>query len=243
MLVKAVQIISKAMFPIFRRITNGQQVGLVVAGTGFFINGDGMFVTTAHTFDVNLNSAFGYLGLLPENLQNPMLLIQEIARDNHRDIFVGKLKIENTDYLRFTDEPTEIGKTVCIAGYPLAQITLNAQGGFELGGVRRYFQPSFILDVISANVANAGVIRNHEGFLIRDFGLYGMSGGPVVDINGLVVAMQASVSDPRISTNGDRTITVQNAIAINSGRIKELLAANNIEFTVGEILNEPKNAV
>ena len=243
MMVKAVQRIRSAMFPIFRHITNGQQVGLGVAGTGYFINEHGVFVTAAHVFDDSTPQIqFVYFGLLPESLQNPFLVIQEIARDDQNDIFIGKVDLENIDFLRFSNQPTEIGRTVCIAGYPLAQITINAQGGFELGGVRRYFQPSFILDFASASVANAqGVIRTHAGFLIRDFGLYGMSGGPVVDINGLVVGMQASVSDPRESTNGVRTITVQNALAISGDRIRELLTNSGIAFTVGEEVGEIEN--
>jgi S1-C subfamily serine protease len=234
MMVKAVQQLKGAMFPIFRYVTTGNQVGLGVSGTGYFINDQGMFVTTAHVFDdATAHTQFAYHGLLPDKLQNPWLAIKEIARDDKNDLYIGKIEVKNSSFLQFSDQPIEIGRTVCIAGYPLALITLNAQGGFELGGVRRYFQPSFILDFTSASVPNAkGFIRTHAGFLIRDFGLYGMSGGPVVDINGLIVGMQASVSDPRESTNGVRTITVQNALAISGERIRELLKKHDIKFSV-----------
>lgn len=236
MMVKAVKKITKAMFPIFRQVRNGQQITLGVAGTGYFINDQGVFVTTAHIFDdTTPQTQFVYFGLLPENLHNPFLVIEEMARDDQHDIYIGKIELKNTEFLRFSNKPPEIGRTVCIAGYPLAQITLNAQGGFELGGVRRYFQPSFILDFTSATVANPkGVQRIHEGFLIRDFGLYGMSGGPVVDVDGLIVGMQGSVSDPRESSNGVRTITVQNALAIRGQRIKELLKIKGTAISVGE---------
>jgi hypothetical protein len=56
MMVKAIGKISKAMFPIFKQIIEGQQIAIGVAGTGFFINQEGVFVTTAHVFDENSSS-------------------------------------------------------------------------------------------------------------------------------------------------------------------------------------------
>jgi S1-C subfamily serine protease len=234
MMVEAVKEIKKGMFPIFRQIINGQQIQLASIGSGFFVNRNGIFITTAHLFEGTTNQTqFVYYGLLPDSLQNPPVLIQEIARDEANDIYIGRVNLPNAGFLKFTRSEPEVGKTVCIAGYPLPQITINAQGGFELGGVRRYFQPSFILDTMQANVVNAqGLVRTHNGFLIRDFGLYGMSGGPVVDVNGSVIGMQASVTDPRESTNGTRTITVQNAVAIANARILQFLEQNGIEFTI-----------
>lgn len=76
-----------------------------------------------------------------------------------------------------------------------------------------------------------GLIRNHQGFLIRDFRLFGMSGGPVVDVNGRVLGMQAAITSPRESTNGTRTITVENAVAISNDRIIQLLEDNEIDYT------------
>jgi hypothetical protein len=67
----------------------------------------------------------------------------------------------------------------------LATIATNSEGQLELGGVRRYFQPSFVLDSITADMDNgAGLIRKHDEFLVRDFGLFGMSGGPAFDAGG-----------------------------------------------------------
>ena len=231
---RAVREIKKGMFPIFSRTIHGSQITMSSLGSGFFVNSNGVFVTTAHLFDNStLQTEYLYCGLLPDNLQNPPLQIKEIVRDNTADIYVGKVALENINFLKFTDAIPEVGKTVCIAGYPLPNITINGQGGFDLGGVRRYFQPSFILDSASGNVKNEqGVIRTHKGFAIRDFGLFGMSGGPVVDINGHVLGMQASVTDPRESTNGTRTIIVQNAIAIANDRVIQLLQDNNIEVEI-----------
>ena len=124
-----------------------------------------------------------------------------------------------------------MGTSVCISGYPLAVMMPNSQGGLELGGVRRYFQPTFVLDTkITMKVPTTTGSVTHEGFWVRDFGLYGMSGGPVFGIDGRVIGMQASVTDPRTSTNGKSTITVQNAMVIRSKLISDLLKKNKIRF-------------
>ena len=222
------------MFPIFRRLTNGQQVGLGVTGTGYFINDGGYFVTTAHCFDGSTpQTDFVFYGHLPGILINPPEMITEVARDDQYDIFLGQVNVAGTDFLKFSPLTAEVGRTVCISGYPFSNITINQQGGFELGGIRPYFQPSFVLDSILASIANnQGLVRAHDGYLIRDFGLYGMSGGPVVDISGSVLGMQASVTDPRESTNGTRTISVQNAVAIKKERIIDFLSAHKIDYSI-----------
>jgi len=142
-----------------------------------------------------------------------------------------KVDFKNSDFVHLLKQIPDIGLSVCVSGYPLAVITANSQGGLELGGVRRYFQPSFVLDKCKVNCDNgAGKKRTHDGFLVRDFGLFGMSGGPIVDKKGVVVGMQGSVTQPRVSSNGQRAITVENAIAIRSNLIIDFLAKNKIDI-------------
>jgi S1-C subfamily serine protease len=59
-----------------------------------------------------------------------------------------------------------------------------------------------------------------------------MSGGPVVDVNGRVLGMQAAITPPRESTNGTRIISVENAVAISNDRIIQLLEDNEMDYTV-----------
>jgi S1-C subfamily serine protease len=67
------------------------------------------------------------------------------------------------------------------------------------------------------------------GFLARDVGLFGMSGGPVVDPDGYVVGVQAAVTDRRVSTNPDgREISVENALAIGSDVLADFLNAHGV---------------
>ena len=231
MFVQAIKKIEKTMFPIFfvEEVAPGQ-TKLGISGTGFFINSEGVFVSVAHIFDSTAgNKKYVFYGFLPDNVVNPYVEIQELCRDDEHDIFIGKVETKTPDFLEISDKMPEIGKTICIAGYPLAEITLNHTGGFELSGVRRYYQPSFVLDYTSVNIDNGkGVIRTHNGFLVRDFGLYGMSGGPVFDVNAKIYGIQGSVTRPRISTNGTDSISVQNAVAIKTDLILGLLEANKI---------------
>ncbi|OGJ61279.1 hypothetical protein A3D88_01195 [Candidatus Peribacteria bacterium RIFCSPHIGHO2_02_FULL_52_16] len=230
MFVNAIKIAKNAVFPIFRAEHQGARTQWAVTGAGFFISPDGHFASVAHIFDnAAPNTQFLYLGQVPDQVQNPSLPITEIVRDDSHDIYIGKVETKPSEYFSLSQDDPQIGRSVCIAGYPLAALTNNSAGGLEVGGVRRYIQPSFILDFAQSNSSNgSGVIREHRGFLVRDVGLFGMSGGPVFDVNGLVIGMQASVTPPRLSQGAGRTISVENALAIGSRYIFDLATANNI---------------
>ena len=186
MFVKSIKIAQSAMFPVFRWDQLAQnQVRVGVAGTGFFINSWGYFVSVAHIFDgANQNTKFQYAGKLPDNLQNPPLEITEVCQDDDADVYVGRVDLKTPTYFHLSKNIPNIGRSVCVSGYPLAQITTNQQGGLEFGGVRRYFQPTFILDKAVINSIGPNRTRKHDGFLVRDVGLFGMSGGPVFNRRG-----------------------------------------------------------
>jgi trypsin-like peptidase len=219
MFVRANKKVKSAIFPLFRVSPKApNQIDLTHLGAAFFIDDKGTFVTCAHLFDnAPAGSRFTYFGHLPENLQNPQIEIVELGRDDMADIVIGHLKMPNpTSYLELAREVPDPGKQVCIVGYPLAQIGMNAQGGVELGGVRRYPQPSFVIDGMQLAL-NDG--RHRRGFCVRDIGHSGMSGGPVVDENGSALGMQSAVAH-RKDKLGKHEIIVHNAMAIDAPQIR-----------------------
>ena len=104
MFVHAIKTVRKAVFPIFRVDQIAQnQARLGVVGTGFFISANGNFVSVAHIFDNNTDKTkFMYFGELPENLENPKTDIEEVARDDGNDIFIGRVKKKTPDFLRLS---------------------------------------------------------------------------------------------------------------------------------------------
>ncbi len=226
--------IKKAMFPIFRVDQIEQnQIRINVVGTGFFISSNGNFISVAHVFDNKIDKTkFYYFGKLPENIEQPHIEIEEMARDDDNDIFIGKIKKNTPDFVSLSKTIPDIGRTVCIGGYPLAQITKNSQGGIVLNGVRRYFQPSFVLDYTKSLSDNGqGKNRTHDGFLVRDIGLFGMSGGPVFNTGGMVLGIQGSVTSPRVSEGvGGRKIIVENAVVIKSSLVLDFLKEHRIRI-------------
>lgn len=227
MFVEAVKKAQKAMFPIFRiEKLNPQQFQIGVAGTGFFVDDNGHFITVAHVFDNTTDkSSFKYLGLLPDGLLQKQVDIEKIAVDDENDIFLGRVAIPKSDFLDLSDDEPKIGRSICLSGYPLASLVPGPNNSIDVSGVRRYFQPSFVLDLAMVKSNNGlGKIRNHSGFMLRDTGLFGMSGGPVFDVEGNVLGIQGSVTDPRVSANADKSIAVINSIAIGCKIARELVA-------------------
>lgn len=229
MFVKAVTKVKKSIFPIFRFVqVSSSQVNVKVQGTGFFIDSKGYFVSAAHLFrDPTPQTSFRYLGRLPEEVK-PRLLIREIAKDEEQDVFIGKIDIvEPVNFLYLAKAIPPIGRSVCVSGYPLANIEPNERGGLALGGVRRYFQPTFVLDEVEMESESG---ERRKVFLTRDFGLFGMSGGPVFDRGGRVFGIQSAVTEPRESRGaGGRSIIVENAIVTRNEFLLDLIKRNKIK--------------
>ncbi len=106
MFTKGVEIISKSIFPIFKVCKYNNQTSIAVVGTGFFIDDKGTFLTASHVIENTATEKcnYWYFGNLPSiPIKNP-IDIEELKRDNIRDIFLGKI---SKDF----HEPVKIAKT------------------------------------------------------------------------------------------------------------------------------------
>jgi hypothetical protein len=103
----------------------------------------------------------------------------------------------------------------------MAALSVNAQGGF-VGNVRRYWQPTFVLDVTQATVDG----RTFAGYLVGHAAFSGMSGGPVFDTAGEVRGMAVATMTRTIpSLEGDPTL-VTNGIVLDVEHIRAFIEAH-----------------
>ena len=215
---KAIEKIKQSIFPIFYNSVQGELTTTGVIGTGFFIDNAGHFLTALHVISAAAaNSTLQYRGNIPDHIINPPQLITEIYRDPVRDNFVGKINLQTMAVAFSLDKP-KVGKSVCLCGYPLAQLSYDANGVLNVGSVRQYWQPTYIIDSIT--VANPG--QNYLGFMTQDISLNGMSGGPVFDMDGIVYGLDTAFLHREIPQQDKPTIQVYNGIVLENHTIADV---------------------
>ncbi len=221
----AIEKIKKSIFPIFFVSTNDGNMQIGVGGTGFFIDTKGHFLTALHVLtEAPTNSIFQYRGNIPDHIVNPPEVITEIYRDAVRDIFLGKLNIANTTPVDILLDRPKAGKSICLCGYPLAQISQNPNGSINVNAVRQYWQPTYIIDAVT--VTDNG--KNYIGFMTQDISLNGMSGGPVFDTDGIVHGIDTAFMHREIPQKDKPAIQVFNGIALENASIADVYAKINL---------------
>src|SRR3954454_17505774 len=217
MFADAVAKLSASIFPIFFAFEQDGSPVLSVSGAGFFVDESGLFVTADHIMTcAPAGSTYYYYGNLPDQLSQPAVEIERVTSDPGRDLYLGR--VARRDYMRGVElsrETVRPGDSVCLAGYPMAEVSINANRG-AVANVRRYWQPTFVLDVTQAVVDS----RVYDGYLVGHPCFSGMSGGPVFDVEGKVRGMSAATftrSEPYLT--GELTI-VKNGIVLDVEHIR-----------------------
>jgi hypothetical protein len=141
-----------------------------------------------------------------------------------RDIFLGKIDLPETIPVAIKLDKPKAGKSVCLCGYPLAQLSVNADGGINVVAVRQYWQPTYIID--SMTVVDDE--KNYVGFMTQDISLNGMSGGPVFDTDGVVHGIDTAFLQREIPQKNKPALQVFNGIAIENTSILDIYAMINI---------------
>jgi len=221
----SIEQIKKSIFPVFFQSIQGPTTQIGVSGTGFFIDNQGHFITAHHvTTDVPPNSILLYLGNVPDKVIPPVRIL-EVFSDPVRDIFIGKVEMGGLPPVKLSFDKPKIGKNVSLCGYPLAQLFQNSDGSINVGNVRQYWQPTFIIDSITANING----KNYLGFMTQDTSLNGMSGGPVFDTNGIVYGVDVAMLTREIPQKDIGKISVHNGVVIENITIKDIYEKINIK--------------
>lgn len=218
---QAIELVEQSIFPIFfeQEVNNEKKIG--VRGTGFFIGGEGHFLTANHVISgAPTGSKILYLGCLPSKPipSGSPLEIETVFEDEEHDIYVGKISSESLPPLTVDLQHHKKGKSVCLCGYPLAELSMESSGKVNIRQVRQYWQPTYIID--KAEGKNG---TSYKGFITQHASLKGMSGGPVFDILGQVCGMDIKHMRRNIKLNENNTMLVDNGIAISIQYIQEVV--------------------
>src|SRR3954470_18400195 len=159
-----------------------------------------------------------YFGNLPDELIQPPLKIERVASDPGRDLYLGRVRRNQSRAVELSGEAVRPGDSVCLSGYPMAEVSANAEGGF-VANVRRYWQPTFVIDATQAVVGH----RVYDGYIVGHPCFSGMSGGPVFDVEGKVRGMGvATVTRTEPELDGDSTV-VKNGIVLDREHIRTFM--------------------
>jgi S1-C subfamily serine protease len=211
-----------SIFPIFYAYEHAEGPVISVSGTGFFVDDTGLFVTVHHSMTcAPAGSGYYCYGNLPDELIHPALEIEPVASDPGRDLYLGRVARERVQGVDLSPHPVRPGDFVCLSGYPMAELSIKPDGGF-VAKVRRYWQPTFVIDKTQAVVDD----KVYDGYLVGHPCLSGMSGGPVLDVEGKVRGMAvATLTRTEPDLDGHSTI-VRNGIVLDSERIRSFIEQN-----------------
>ena len=221
MFADAVARITESIFPIFFVQEQDDERVMGVCGTGFFVDDSGLFVTTDHFMTPTPpGCTHYYYGKVPDEVCQPAVEIERVAHDAARDIFVGRVPRNYLQPVELSDTPVRPGSSVCLSGYPMAVVVGQPGGGFT-GNVRRYWQPTFVIDVTQAVISN----RTYDGYIVQHACLPGMSGGPAFDVEGKVHGMAVATLTRTIPELDGNATVVPNGIVIGLEHIRRLIEA------------------
>lgn len=153
---------------------NIQEVG---AGTGFFVSKDGLIITNKH---VVADEGAAYTVVTSDGKSYEAKVL---SQDPVNDIAIIKIEIENAPYLSFAESSDlQLGQKVIAIGNSLGQYQNTVTSGV-ISGVGR-----------SITAGGAGELEQLEGVIQTDAAINsGNSGGPLLNLAGLVVGINTAV--------------------------------------------------
>jgi S1-C subfamily serine protease len=222
----AVAKIVESLFPVYYVDPRSEVAG--VCGAGFFVDDSGLFLTSEHVMASPPPGATAYYyGKTPDEVCEPAEF-EHVASDPGHDLYLGRVARDQGQAVEVSDEPVRPGDAVCLSGYPMAVLDISSEGGL-VGNVRRYWQPTFVIDATETVVDG----RTYEGYIVQHACFPGMSGGPVFDMEGKLRGMAgATLSRTIPAVPGEPPTVVSNAVVIDVEHIRGFLATTR---QVGEV--------
>lgn len=219
MFADAVARIANSIFPIFYVNRDDNLVG--VCGTGCFTGDDGLFLTSDHVMaSPPPGSTAYYYGRTPDEVCAPVEL-EHVWSDASRDLYLGRVAADDPQPAELSDERIRPGDSVCLSGYPMANLEISPDGRL-VGSVRRHWQPTFAVDATEVVIQG----RTYSGYIVEHPCYPGMSGAPVFDVEGRVRGLIGANLTRTIPPLPDELPTViSNGIVIDAEHIRAFLAS------------------
>ncbi len=217
----AVARITQSLFPIFVVPPDDSVISMGVTGTGFFVDDSGLFLTADHVItSAPAGSSVYFYGKVPDSVCEAAVEIERVASDPLHDLFLGRVARSFLEPVSFSTDPVRPGDSVCLSGYPMATLALGPDGGV-IGNIRRYWQPTFVIDATQALINN----RIYDGYIVQHTCLRGMSGGAVFDTDGQVRGMAVATLTRTIPEPGGAPTVVSNGIVLDVEHLQQFISA------------------
>ena len=181
---------------------------IIGSGSGFFISSQGHIVSNAHVV--------GGCKKIKVYENGKEISLNILATDTMNDVGLVKGKFKNTKYLNIKSDGAELGEDIVAFGYPLVD-TLSDSVKLTKGIVSALAGPNNNFAMIQIDAALQP----------------GNSGGPVLNMNGLVVGIATSGLS-KLKMAKEQKILPENVnFAVAAPTIVKFLKANNINLTQG----------
>ena len=181
---------------------------IIGSGSGFFISSQGHIVSNAHVV--------GGCKKIKVYENGKEILLNILDTDTKNDVGLVKGKFKNTKYLNIKSDGAELGEDIVAFGYPLVD-SLSDSVKLTKGIVSALAGPNNNFAMIQIDAALQP----------------GNSGGPVLNMNGLVVGIATSGLS-KLKMAKEQKILPENVnFAVAAPTIVKFLKANNINVPQG----------
>lgn len=211
--------IKKSIFPIFSELKQENNTNINICGIGFFIDSKGHFITANHILDrLPKNATALYFGNSSYNSLATGLKIVEIYKDERRDIFLGKIELNNSVPVDLSYNRLSSRMPLHVCGYLTRNNYITTDTNHIAENLLESFETTFIIDSFT------GVVNDkfYQGYLTEPTSFNGPFGGPVFDLDGMVHGIDIGMITHSIQSNEQHNQKVLNRIVLENMFVKDI---------------------